>query len=174
MIRIKAGMTKVAISHLGKICKTLNPQFPFSYSFSDEQYQKMYKSEEIVSRLSNVFAVFAIFISCKGLLGLAMFTSEQRTREIGIRKVLGAGIVSLFTLLSGEFIMLVGIAILIASPIAWWAMDAWSQDFAYHIKIDWWIFLFAGLAAIFIALLTVSFQSIRAALVKPIQSLRAE
>jgi putative ABC transport system permease protein len=174
MVRVKAGMTKNVMTRLEKICKNLNPQFPFSYSFSDDQYQKLNKSEEIVSRLSNVFAVLAIFISCMGLLGLAMFTAEQRTREIGIRKVLGAGVVSLFKLLSGEFIILRGIAILIASPITWWAMDIWSKDFAYHIKIEWWIFLLAGLAAVFIALLTVSFQSIKAALVKPIQSLCSE
>lgn len=174
IVRIRAGMAKTALQRLEKICKEINPQFPFSYSFSDDQYQKLYKSEEIVSRLSNAFAALAIFISCMGLLGLAMFTAEQRTKEIGIRKVLGASVSSLFNLLSGEFISLVGIAILIASPIAWWAMDVWSHDFVYHIKIEWWLFAFAGLAAIVIALLTVSFQSIRAALVKPIQSLRDE
>ena len=173
-IRIQAGMTKPAIEHLEKICRALNPQFPFTYTFSDDQYQKLYKSEEIVSRLSNLFASLAIFISCMGLLGLAMFTAEQRTREIGIRKVLGAGFISLFTLLSGEFVALVGIAILIASPVAWWAMDLWSRDFTYHIKIEWWLFLIAGLTAMIIALLTVSFQSIKAALVKPVQSLRNE
>jgi putative ABC transport system permease protein len=173
MVRIKAGMTKAAITHLEKICKTLNPQFPLTYSFSDEQYQKLYKSEEIVSRLSNVFAVLAIFISCMGLLGLAMFTAEQRTREIGIRKVLGASLISLFRLLSGEFIVLVGIAILIACPIAWWAMNIWSQDFSYHIKIEWWIFLLAGLTVIFITLLTISFQSVRAAM-RPVKCLRTE
>ena len=174
LLRIRAGMTKEAIGHLEKICKNLNPQFPFSFSFSDDQYQKLYKSEEIVSRLSNVFAVLAIFISCMGLLGLAMFTAEQRTREIGIRKLLGASVASLFTLLSVEFVVLVGIAMLIASPIAWWALNSWSRDFAYHIKIDWWIFLLAGSAAILIALLTVSFQSVKAALSKPIKSLRSE
>ncbi len=173
-IRIKAGMIRPAIQHLEKICKALNPQFPFTYTFSDDQYQKLYKSEEIVSRLSNLFAALAIFISCMGLLGLAMFTAEQRTREIGIRKVLGAGFTSLFTLLSGEFVVLVIIAMLIASPIAWWALDLWSGDFTYHIKIEWWLFLIAGLTAIAIALLTVSFQSVKAALVKPIQSLRNE
>ncbi len=174
IIRIRAGMTKPAIDQLGKICKSLNPQFPFSYSFSDEQYQKLYKSEEIVSRLSGQFSVIAIFISCMGLLGLAMFTAEQRTREIGIRKVLGASVVSLFTLMSGEFIILVGIAMLIATPVAWWAMDSWSRDFAYRVKIDWWLFAFAGLTAILIALITVSYQSIKAALINPIQSLRTE
>ena len=101
------GRPEQAITGLEKICKSLNPQFPFTFSFSDEEYQKLYKSEEIVSRLSNYFAVLAIFISCIGLLGLAMFTAEQRTKEIGIRKVLGANLVSLFTLLSGEFISLV-------------------------------------------------------------------
>jgi putative ABC transport system permease protein len=174
MIRLKAGMTKSAVTDLEKICKSLNPAFPFTYSFSDEQYQKLYKSEQIVSRLSNLFAVIAIVISSMGLLGLVMFTAEQRTREIGIRKVLGASVVSIFALLSGEFILLVGISILIASPLAWWAMDVWSRGFAYHIKIDGWLFVFAGLVAILIALITVSFQSIKAAIAKPIRSIRTE
>jgi putative ABC transport system permease protein len=174
LIRIKPGMTKSALSNLEKICKNLNPQFPFTYSFSDEEYQKLYKSEEIVSRLSNYFAGLAIFISCMGLLGLAMFTTEQRTKEIGIRKILGASFVSLFTLLSGEFITLVVLAMFIASPIAWWAMDVWAHNFAYRINIEWWIFLIAGTATLIITLLTVSFLAIRAALVKPIKSLRTE
>jgi len=174
ILRLKAGRTKEAIQALEKICKSLNPQFPFTYSFADEQYQHLYKSEEVVGHLSNVFAALAIFISCMGLLGLAMFTAEQRTREIGIRKVLGASVISLFRLLSGEFIVLVGVAILIASPIAWWAMHAWSQEFAYRVRLDWWLFPLAGLISIFIALLTVSFQSIKAALVKPVVSLRSE
>ncbi len=174
LVRTKSGMVKRAVHDLEGICKSLNPQFPFSFSFSDEEYHKLYKSEEIISRLSNYFAGLAIFISCIGLLGLAMFTSEQRTKEIGIRKVLGASASSLFTLLSGEFLILVIIAMLIASPVAWLAMDAWGHNFAYRIQIEWWIFLLAGLSAILIALLTVSFQAIKAALTKPVKSLRTE
>jgi len=174
LVRIKPGMTKQAIIHLEKICRALNPQFPFSYSFSNEEYQKLYKNEEIVSRLSNYFAGLAIFISCIGLLGLAMFTAEQRKKEFGIRKVLGASVVSLFSLLSGEFVMLVVIALFIACPVAWWAMNAWVSGFAYRVKIEWWLFFYAGIITIIIALITVSFQAFKAAFTKPITSLRAE
>jgi putative ABC transport system permease protein len=174
LVRIKPGMTKQAIIHLEKICRALNPQFPFSYSFSNEEYQKLYRSEEIVSRLSNYFAGLAIFISCIGLLGLAMFTAEQRKKEFGIRKVLGASVVSLFSLLSGEFVILVVIALFIACPVAWWAMNAWVSGFAYRVKIEWWLFFYAGIITIIIALITVSFQAFKAALTKPITSLRAE
>ena len=174
LVRTNPGQTRQAISGLEKICKALNPQFPFSFSFSDEEYQKLYKSEEIVSRLSNYFAVLAIFISCIGLLGLAMFTAEQRTKEIGIRKVLGATIASLFALLSGEFISLVILAMFIASPIAWWAMNIWALDFAYRTPMEWWVFIFAGGITLVITLLTVSFQAIKAAFIKPVTSLRTE
>jgi putative ABC transport system permease protein len=174
LVRVKPGMSKEAVTNLEKICKTLNPQFPFTYSFSDQAYQSLYKSEEIVSRLSNYFASLAIFISCIGLLGLAIFTAEQRTREIGIRKVLGASVVSLFTLLSGEYILLVLLALLIACPIAWWCMDIWARDFAYRVNVQWWIFPAAGMGALCIALITVSFQAIKTAMVKPVTSLRSE
>lgn len=174
LVRIQPGMTKEAVTQLESICKSMNPRFPFTFSFSEEEYQKLYKSEEIVGRLSRYFALLAIFISCIGLLGLAMFTAEQRTKEIGIRKVLGASVMSLFTLLSGEFILLVLLALLIASPIAWWAMQVWAQDFAYRVNMEWWIFLLAGITAILIALISVSFQAIKASLGKPIVSLRSE
>ncbi len=174
LVRTEAGKTKQALASLEKICKTLNPQFPFTYSFADEEYQKLYMSEQIISKLSDYFAFLGIFISCLGLLGLAMFTAERRTKEIGIRKVLGASVASLFTLLSKEFILLVFIALVIASPLAWWAMQAWMQDFAYRAPIGLWVFAVAGLLAIGIALLTVSFQAIKAALANPIESLRTE
>jgi putative ABC transport system permease protein len=124
--------------------------------------------------LSNYFAFLAIFISCLGLLGLAMFTAEQRTKEIGIRKVLGASVPGLFALLSKEFLQLVIIALLIATPLAWWAMNNWLKDYNYHTAISWWVFAVAGLLAIMIALITVSFQAIKAALANPVKSLRAE
>jgi len=124
--------------------------------------------------LSDCFATLAIFISCMGLLGLAMFTAEQRTREIGIRKVLGAGVLSILTLLSGEFLFLVIIALLIASPLAWWAMHVWLEDYEYKITIKWWFFGLAGVMAIVIAMLTVSVQAVKAALSNPVKSLRAE
>lgn len=174
LIRTEPGKTKEALASLEKLCKELNPQFPFTYKFSDEEYQKMYQSEQIVSKLSNGFAFLAIFISCLGLLGLAMFTAEQRTKEIGIRKVLGASMTSLFNLLSKEILFMVAIALLIASPLAWFTMTNWLKDYAYRIDIAWWIFLIAGCLAILIALVTVSFQTIRALLANPAKSLRTE
>ena len=174
LVRTAPGQTKQAIASLERLCKQLNPQFPFTYYFSDEEYQKLYRSEQVVSKLANSFAFLAIFISCLGLLGLAMFTAEQRTREIGIRKVLGASIASLFTLMSREFIFLVCIALLIASPVAWWLMNNWLQNYAYRTPISWWMFLVAGGLAIIIALITVSFQATKAAIANPIKSLRTE
>jgi hypothetical protein len=174
LIRTEAGKTKEALAALEKICKQLNPKFPFTYYFSDEEYQKLYKSEQVVSKLSDYFAFLGIFISCLGLLGLAMFTAEQRNKEIGIRKVLGASVVSLFTLLSREFIILVVVALVIASPLAWWAMHSWLQGFAYSVPIGIWVFAVAGVLAILIALITVSFQAIKAAVANPVRSLRTE
>jgi ABC-type antimicrobial peptide transport system permease subunit len=174
LVRTQPGKTKEAIAALSKLCKEINPNFPFNYHFSDEQYQKLYKSEQIVGRLSNIFAFLAIFISCLGLLGLAMFTAEQRIKEIGIRKVLGASIASIFGLLSSEFLALVIIAMLIASPIAWYAMNSWLQGFAYRTTIQWWMFALSGGLIVLIALATVSVQAIKAALVNPIKSLRSE
>lgn len=174
LVRTESGKTKEALASLEKVCKQLNPKFPFSYKFSDEEYAKLYKSEQVVSQLANYFAFLAIFISCLGLLGLVMFTSEQRTKEFGIRKVLGASPVSLFNLLSKEFLILVLIAMLIASPLAWLAMNSWLQDFAYKISISWWMFVVAGITAIIIALVTVSFQAIKAAVANPVKSLRTE
>jgi putative ABC transport system permease protein len=174
LVRTEPGKTKEALAGLASLCKQLNPKFPFTYSFSDEEYQKLYTSEQVVNKLSDYFAFLAIFISCLGLLGLAIFTAEQRIKEIGIRKVLGAGMGSLFFLLSKEFLVLILIAFLIATPLGWWAMHAWLQNFAYQINIGWWIFLLAGLLAIVIALLTVSFQAIKAAVANPVKSLRSE
>ena len=174
LVKTQPGKTKEAINSLEILCKELNPKFPFSYQFSDEEYSKLYKSEEMTGKLADCFAFLAIFISCLGLLGLAMFTAEQKMKEIGIRKVLGASISSLFILLSREFLLFVIIAVLIASPIAWYAMQNWLEDYAYKISISWWMFVVAGMAALIIALITVSFQAIRAAFANPVNSLRSE
>ena len=174
MVRTKAGQTRQALAGLEQLCKQLNPRFPFTYKFADEEYQKLYTSESIVHRLSNCFAGLAIFISCLGLLGLAMFTAEQRTKEFGIRKVLGARVSSLFGLLSREFLLLVLVAFVVASPLAWWAMHEWLKNFAYHINVQWWVFLLAGVTALLIALITVSFQALKVAVANPVKSLRAE
>ena len=174
LVRIEPGKTKQALAGLERLCKELNPKFPFTYTFSDEAYQKLYKSEAVVSRLARYFAILAISISCLGLLGLAIFASEQRTKEFGVRKVLGASPVSLFNLLSKEFLVLVLVALVIASPIAWWAMSQWLQNYEYRVPVSWWMFVFAGVVAVFIALFTVSFQAIRAAIANPVKSLRTE
>jgi putative ABC transport system permease protein len=174
LIRTKPGQTKQALASAEKLCRELNPNFQFSYYFADAEYQKQYISEQIVGKLSNAFAFLAIFISCLGLLGLAMFTAEQRIREIGIRKVLGASVSSLFTLLSKEFLILVLIALCIASPLAWIAMHKWLENYSYRTTIDWWVFVLSGVIAIMIALVTVSIQSAKAALMNPVKSLRSE
>ena len=174
LIRTQPGKTGAALASMEKLCKQVNPAFPFNYTFSDEEYQKLYQNEQIVGKLSNGFAFLAIFISCLGLLGLAMFTAEQRFKEIGIRKVLGASVSSLFTLLSSEFLVLVVIALVIASPIAWYATGKWLQGFAYRAPVQWWVFGLSGVIIILIALATVSFQAVKAALINPIKSLRSE
>ena len=174
LVRTQPGQTKQALASLETICKQLNPKFPFNYTFADQEFQKLYRSEQVVGTLSTYFAVLAIFIACLGLFGLASFTAEQRTKEIGVRKVLGASVTSVVGLLAGNFLKLVVIAIVIASPIAWYVMNLWLQGFAYKIPIAWWMFALAGLLAVGIALLTVSFQSIKAALMNPVKSLRSE
>ncbi len=174
IVKTMPGKTKEAVASLETLAKQLNPDFQFTYTFSDEEYNKLYNNEQIVSKLSDSFAFLAIFISCLGLLGLAMFTAEQRLKEIGIRKVLGASVSSLFALLSSEFLILVIIALVIATPISWYSMNAWLRDFAYHAPMQWWIFALSGGLIVLIALATVSFQAIKAALVNPIKSLRSE
>ncbi|MGN6618155.1 MAG: FtsX-like permease family protein, partial [Ilyomonas sp.] len=174
LVRIKAGQTKQAIASLQKIYKQLNPKFPLTYQFSDLEYEKLYRSEQVVSLLSNLFAFLAIVISCLGLFGLAMFTAEQRTKEIGIRKVLGASAKNIVTLLSVNFLKPVALALLVAFPVAWWAMNKWLQEFAYRVSIEWWVFAVAGFIALFIALVTISFQAIKAAIANPVKSLRSE
>jgi ABC-type antimicrobial peptide transport system permease subunit len=174
MIRTEPGKTKEALASLENICKELNPKFPFAYHFSDDEYQKLYVSEQIVDKLSNVFAALAILISCLGLLGLTLFTTQQRTKEIGIRKVLGATTFSLFHLLSKELFVLIFVAMAVASPLAWYVMSAWLGDFAYRIELGWWMFLAAGLMAVAIALTTTGIQTMKALVANPVNSLRSE
>ncbi|HVX25247.1 MAG TPA: FtsX-like permease family protein [Parafilimonas sp.] len=147
---------------------------PFEYSFLDDVVQKQYSTEITLSRIINLFTIMAIFISCLGLFGLAAFSAEQRKKEIGVRKVLGASVPGIVQLLSKEFLKLVVISIVIATPIAWWAMNKWLQSFVYRVTISWWMFALAGAIAVAIALITVSFQSIKAAVSNPVKSLRTE
>jgi putative ABC transport system permease protein len=174
LVKTRAGQTQQALTNLAQISKEFTPDYPFNYHFLDEEYEKLYRSEQQVNTLVNYFGMLAILISCLGLFGLAAFTAEQRTKEIGVRKVLGASITNIVGLLSKDFLKLVLIALVLASPVAWWALDKWLETFAYKTALSWWIFALAGVLAISIALLTVSFQSIKAALVNPIKSLRSE
>lgn len=165
---------KTLLSKIEAIWHKDIPFAPFEYSFLDEEVQKQYSSEITLSRIINLFTIMAIFISCLGLFGLAAFSAEQRKKEIGVRKVLGASVTGIVQLLSKEFLKLVCIAIAVATPVAWWAMNEWLQSFTYRVKISWWMFGLAGMIAIFIALFTVSFQAIKAAIIKPVNSLRTE
>ena len=174
IIRTRAGRTKDALALLEANSKRYNPDNMFDYQLADELFNQQYRRELMVGQLANIFAFLAILISCLGLFGLATFTAEQRTKEIGVRKVLGASVTSIVGLLSKDFLKLVLIAIVIASPIAWYAMNRWLQDFAYKITIEWWVFGLAGLLAVGIALVTVSFQSVKAALMNPVKSLRSD
>jgi putative ABC transport system permease protein len=150
------------------------PGQPFSYSFLDADFNNLYKAEQRTGKLFISFAIFAIFIACLGLLGLVTYAAEQRTKEIGIRKVLGARTTGLVALLSGDFARLVLVASVISFPVAWWMMHKWLEDFAYRVSISWWVFAIAGASALTIALITVSFQAIKAALANPVAALRSE
>ncbi|MEP6949241.1 MAG: ABC transporter permease [Ginsengibacter sp.] len=174
-IRIKAG-TKLsaALSKIENVVKSNNPGYPFEYTFVDDQFDKLFKTETLIGKLSGVFSILAIFISCLGLFGLAAYTAERRIKEIGIRKVLGATVSGLTTLLSKDFLQLVVISCLIAFPIAWWMMKSWLESYSYRIHISGIVFIAAGLLALFIALITVSFQAIKAAIANPVKSLRTE
>ncbi|MEP7233487.1 MAG: ABC transporter permease [Ginsengibacter sp.] len=174
MLRTKPGATETSINALGKISRSLNPAYPFSYSFLDKDLDNLYKGEHQMGSIFNFFAILAIFISCLGLYGLSAFMAEQRIKEIGVRKVLGASVFNIVYLLSGKFTRLIAIAIIIAIPVSWWAINNWLKGFAYRIDINWIIFLVACLVALFIALLTVSYESIKAAIANPVKSLRAE
>jgi ABC-type antimicrobial peptide transport system permease subunit len=156
------------------IFKKYNPEYPFEYKFVDEEYTRKFEDEARIATLSGLFAGLTIFISCLGLFGLAIYMAEARVKEIGVRKVLGASVTTIVTLLSKDFLWLVLISILLASPVAWWAMYKWLHDYPYRVSIQWWVFLSAGLASVLIALSTISYQAIRAALMNPVKSLRTE
>ena len=173
-VRIPTENVKAAIESLETAWSKTLPAHPFDYSFVDEEYNKQYKTEQQLSSLSAVFSILIIFISCLGLFGLAIVAVSQRTKEIGVRKVLGASVPGIAALLSKDFVKPVLIAIIIASPVSWWLMNNWLKDFAYRINIQWWVFLVAGVSALLIALMTVSFQSLRAAVANPVKSLRTE
>lgn len=174
-IRYKANIDlSTALNQTEAILKTENPGYPFEYKFVDEEFGQFFATETLIGKLAGIFAVLAICISCLGLFGLAAYTAERRTKEIGIRKVLGASVQGLAGLLSKEFLQLVALSCIVAFPVAWLAMHNWLQDYQYRTTIQWWFFAAAGIAAFVIALLTVSFQAIKAAMANPVKSLRAE
>jgi ABC-type antimicrobial peptide transport system permease subunit len=165
---------KQTLATIGKVFKQYDPDQPFNYSFADEEYAKKFGDEQRIGKLAGFFATLAIFISCLGLFGMASFVAEQRTKEIGVRKVLGASVINLWQLLCREFVVLVGISLLIAIPVAAWFMQGWLQNYAYHASLAAWIFAATALGALLITLLTVSLQAVRAALANPVKSLRSE
>jgi ABC-type antimicrobial peptide transport system permease subunit len=174
LVRTQPGKTEATIQALEKISKQLNPAFPFTYGFVDQDLNNLYKGEQQMGSLFNVFAIIAIFISCMGLYGLSAFMAEQRTKEIGVRKVLGASVFNVVYLLSTGFTKLIFIAIAIAIPITWFAANKWLSSFAYRVNVGWAIFLIASLGALTIAWLTVSYESIKAAIANPVKSLSNE
>jgi putative ABC transport system permease protein len=172
--KVNTADIKQLVSKIESKWKAMAPGMPFSYQFMDESFDNMYRVERRTGKLGLTLAVIAILIACLGLFGLATYTAEQRIKEIGVRKVLGASIGSIVSMLSKDFVMLVVTASVIAIPLAWWAMNKWLQDFAYRISIGWWVFVAAGIIALLIAVITVSSQAIKAALANPVKSLRTE
>lgn len=173
-VRISTSNIPFIITEIKNKWHELAPGQPFDYSFMDEQFNKLYTTEQQTGKISVTFAMLAILIACLGLFGLVTFAAEQRTKEVGIRKVLGANVANIITMISKDFLKLVFIASVIAFPVAWWAMNKWLQNFAYRVNISWFIFVFAAAIALAIALVTVSFQAIKAAIANPVKSLRTE
>ncbi len=173
-VKIAPGDLAATIEQINKKYTAFFPGNLFSYTFLDERFNQQYRNEQVFSKVFGIFAGLAILVACLGLFGLAMFSTIQRTREIGVRKVLGASVSSILLLLSKDFIKLVLIASLIAFPLAWWVMNKWLEDFAYRVDVGWWVFALAGSVAILVALFTISFQAIKAAIANPVKSLRTE
>jgi len=174
LVKTRTNNLPQLLASLKQQWESFSPAAPFSYSFLDDRYEQVYVGEQKIEQVLTLFSSLTIFIACLGLFGLATYTAEQRTKEIGVRKVLGASVGSVVALLSKDFLRLILIALVLASPFAWWGMTQWLKDFAYKVRLDWWIFALAGLLAVGIALLTVSFQSIKAALTNPVKSLRSD
>ena len=174
LIRVTPGTEKQVLSSIDKLYKQYYPAKSFKYDWVTDQLDEQYKAEFKLQQLFTCFSLLIVFLACLGLFGLVSFTAEQRVKEIGIRKVLGAGVGDIVGLISKDYLWLVSISILIATPIAWYAMSKWLQDFAYRIDIQWWVFALAGGLAVIIAFVTISFQSVKAAFANPVKSLRSE
>ena len=176
-IRIKTTNIPSLISQIEKLYHSMDNNMagqPFIYSFMDDDFNRLYSSEQRTGKIFISFTFFAILIACLGLFGLVTYATEQRTKEIGIRKVLGASVSNIVNMLSKDFLKLVGISMVIAFPVAWWGMNRWLQDFAYRTNISWWVFAIAALLAIIITIATVSVRAIKAAMANPVESLRSE
>jgi putative ABC transport system permease protein len=174
LVHAKAGSVSTLLNSIGNTWHSLNSNEPFEYSFLDADFQNNYATEDRRAAMVSFFTTIAVLISCLGLFGLAAFSAEQRTKEIGIRKVLGASVGSIVGLLSKDFMKLVVIALFIAAPIGWYFMNKWLEDFAYRINIGWWMFAVAGVLAVLIAFATISLHAIKAALTNPTKNLRTE
>ena len=162
------------LKSIGSVYANLAPGFVFDYNFQDKQYERLYRSEQQIGTLVNWFSFFGIFISCLGLLGLTIFTVERKTKEIGIRKVLGASVLHIVLMICKQFLGLVLLAVIIAAVPAWYFMNSWLRDYTYRITIDWTVFAVAGIAALLIALITVGLNAMKAAFSNPVKSLRTE
>jgi putative ABC transport system permease protein len=174
MVKMKSNDIPQTLKSIESTWKSFIQNRPLNINFLDQSLAKMYQTEQTIRKVFSAFSILAIFIACIGLLGLIAYTTELRTKEIGIRKVLGASVSNILLLLGKNFFILIAIASLIAFPISWWAMHSWLQDFVYRVDMHWWIFLVAGLIALIIAIATLSFQSIKAALANPVKSLRTQ
>jgi len=173
-VKLSTQNLPATIQQIESTWKTFVPDRPIQYSFLDETFAQLYKAETNFQKVFVALVILSIVIACLGLFGLAAFTAEQRTKEIGIRKVLGATVTGIASMLTKDFLKLVVISILIASPLAYWAMNKWLQDYVYRIQINWWVFAVAGALAVIIAVVTISFQAIKAAVANPVKSLRTE
>lgn len=173
-LKLDGQNTRAALAHVKSVWEKFQPEFPFEYQFLDDRYARLYEAEQRQGKVFIGFALLAVIVACLGLFGLASFVTQQRVKEIGVRKVLGATVAGIVGLISKDFLKLVFVSLLIATPVAWWVMNKWLQDFAYRIDISWWIFVLAGAIAVGVAFFTVSFQSIKAALNNPVESLRSE
>ena len=173
-MKLNAGNIPATIAVIEAKWKASFPELPFQYTFLDQDFNSQYAADQKRGKIFTAFSISTILITCLGLLGLIAFTTQQRQKEISIRKVMGANTGQLIPLMTKNFVLLVGLSCLIAFPVAWYFMDKWLQDYVYRIKISWWIFLVGGISAVVIALITVSFQAIKAALANPVKSLRTE
>jgi len=173
-IKISSADVSKTLSAIKGIYDKFFPGNLFDYVFLDDRFNRQYKNEQLFGKVFGLFACFAIFIACLGLFGLSLFATMQRTKEIGVRKVLGASVSNILLLLSRDFLKLIMVANIIAFPVAWWIMHNWLQDFAYRTNLSWWIFLSAAIIALIIAIVTIGLQTIKASMANPVKSLRTE